>query len=372
MTLRVVVDTRLIQWPGIGRYIGILLRGLATRADLQVTAIVAPGHEGSMPPRVTAVPVKAAPFTVAEQLQLRAAVAAISADVYHSPHFNVPLFLDLPLVATVHDAAPFRFPPEGIRGLPRRLYASLFHAAVGWRAAAVITVSDFSRREIAALSAIPARRITTIHLAMDPAFISMADAALAAQPARADAAAGPYVLYVGTNKPWKNLEVAVRGADEAAAAVPGLRLLIAGKQAANQEPLERLLARVSPRLPVEIVGTVTDEQLTRLYRDALAVLCPSLYEGFGLTGLEAMACGAPVIYSGAASLPEVLGDAALLADPHTPTAWAHAISKLAASEQLHTRASAAGRERSRSFSVDRMIENTIAVYRGIASRHGTV
>lgn len=362
MTLRVVVDARLIQWPGIGRYIGILLRGLATRADLKVTAIVAPRQEGVMPPGVTAVPVKAAPFTIAEQVQLRAAVAANPADVFHSPHFNVPLFLDLPLVATVHDAAPFRFPPEGIRGLPRRLYASLFYAAVGWRAAAVLTDSDFSRREIAALSAISKGRITTIHLAMDPAFIGMADAALAAKPKRADSAAGPYVLYVGTNKPWKNLEVAVRGADAAAAAVPGLRLLIAGKQAANQEPLESLIAHVSPRLPVEIAGTVTDEQLTRLYRDALAVLCPSLYEGFGLTGLEAMACGAPVIYSGAASLPEVLGDAALLADPHQPAQWSDAIQRLMFNDQLRAECSSAGLSRARSFSVSRMIDETVAVY----------
>ncbi len=369
MTLRVVVDARLIHWPGIGRYIGILLRGLAARRDVHVTALVEPGYSDAMPEGVASVEVAAAPFSVAEQFQLRSAVDDTAADIFHSPHFNVPLMGHIPLVATIHDAAPLRFPPEGLRGLPRRMYASLFYAAAGWRAEAIITPSEFARSEISSLTAIPAARITAIHLAIDPAFIALADAALAEgiRPLSVHSSP-PYVLYVGTNKPWKNLEVAVRGADLAASRIPELRLLIAGKQAANQEPLETLLERVKPTLPVEIVGTVSDKQLSHLYRDALAVLCPSLYEGFGLTGLEAMACAAPVIHSGAASLPEVLGDAALIADPRAPLVWADAICRIAEDGSLRESLSTAGMVRARTFSVDRMIDSTLRAYHLVTAR----
>ena len=366
MTLRVLVDARLVHWPGIGRYIGILLRGLVARTDVSVSALTAPGHVDAMPSGVTIVPVVAAPFSLAEQFELKNAMGVVAADVFHSPHFNIPLFGRTPLVATLHDAAPFRFPPEGLRGIPRRTYTSLFYAAAGWRAAAVITDSAFSQREIAELTTIPLKRITPIHLAIDAEFIALADAVLAdGKDLTPTATSRPYVLYVGTNKPWKNLEVAVRGVDAAAKKVPGLRLLIAGKQAANQEPLEALLARVRPSLPVGIVGTVSDEQLSRLYRDALAVLCPSLYEGFGLTGLEAMACGAPVVHSGAASLPEVLGEVALTANPYVPEEWAEAICRLAEDPSLQAARSLAGQVRARTFSVDRMIDQTVAVYRRV-------
>jgi glycosyltransferase involved in cell wall biosynthesis len=267
----------------------------------------------------------------------------------------------------VHDAAPLRFPPKGISGIPRRLYASTFFSIVGWRASAVITDSQFSCHEISTLSSIRRDDLTSIPLAIDPAFIALADAAVAHGRTQAETQP-PFVLYVGTNKPWKNLEVAVRGADLAARSIPGLGLVIAGKQAANQESLNDLMARLSPSLPVRIVGTVSDAELTVLYRDAMAVLCPSTYEGFGLTGLEAMACGAPVVHSGAASLPEVLGDAALRADPHSPSEWASAIGLIAHDQTLREKLSRAGRERVRTFSVERMIEETVQVYRRVAAR----
>lgn len=329
MTLRVGLDARLLEWPGIGRYIGNLMRGLAGRSDLSMVVYVPPSVQETLPAGVEYVTVDARPFSPAEQWRLSASASRMRLDVFHSPHFNVPVLGRFPVVATVHDAAPLRFPPKGVSGFPRRLYASTFFSIVSWRASAVISPSQFACSELSMLSSIRRNSLTVIPNCIDPAFMALADAAVEQGDRTPTEAQSPFVLYVGTNKPWKNLATAVRGADLAARNIPGLRLLIAGKQAANQESLSDLMARVAPSLPVTIVGTVSDAELTVLYRDSLAVLCPSTYEGFGLTGLEAMACGAPVVHSGAASLPEVLGDAALRADPHSPGEWAGAIERIA-------------------------------------------
>jgi alpha-1,3-rhamnosyl/mannosyltransferase len=175
-----------------------------------------------------------------------------------------------------------------------------------------------------------------------------------------------YVLYVGTNKPWKNLEVAVRALQLASLEIEHCQLIIAGKQARNQEPLSKMLARVGAAERVTVLGTVSEQDLAALYGGAVAVLCPSIYEGFGFTALEAMACGAPVIHSGAASLPEVVGSTGIECDPHDPEAWARAITALWKDRSLRARVGQAGRERARSFTLERMVHGTVEVYEAVS------
>jgi glycosyltransferase involved in cell wall biosynthesis len=154
----------------------------------------------------------------------------------------------------------------------------------------------------------------------------------------------------------------LRGAALAAATVPGLRFVFAGKQANNQSPLDAVLRSAGRELPIEVTGTVSDERLLELYRGAIAVLCPSIYEGFGLTGLEAMACGTPVIHSGKASLAEVLGEAGLVAAAESPEEWMRAITSIAGDSRARQELVKRGRERAAHFTLERMIDATVRVY----------
>jgi glycosyltransferase involved in cell wall biosynthesis len=358
MKLRVGVDARLIDWPGIGRYIELLLTGLRSRTDVDVVAYVEARNVGLLPAGTTHRIISYSPFSIGEQLAWPGIVRRDRLDLFHSPHFNIPVRVPVPVVATVHDTAPLRYPPEGLLALPRRLYAGLIYRLVAATATRVITGSAFAKDDLAARTAIPAGVMTVIHHALHPTMIERA----AQTGATASPAVPGYVLYVGTNKPWKNLGVALRGAALAAPKVPGLRFVIAGKQASNQDSLEDLIRSVDGRLSIEVTGTVSDEQLVTLYQGATVVLCPSLYEGFGLTGLEAMACGAPVVHSGRASLREVLGDAGLVAAAESPEEWAEAIVSIIGEPRIRADLMARGRARAEQFTLAKMVDATVGAY----------
>ena len=266
-----------------------------------------------------------------EQLELPLHLAGA---VLLNPGNTAPLLLRRQVVV-IHDAAVFAVP--GSYGWRFRAWYRLLHRALAWRGVRIATVSTHASGEIAR------------HLRLDPADVAVVGEG-AEHILRAPADAGlharlglerPYVLAVGSLAPHKNL--ASLGATAVMLAGRGMDLVVTGGLDA------RVFAAAGLPPQARLVGRVDDAGLRALYEGAACFVFPSLHEGFGLPALEAMACGCPVVASRAAALPEVCGDAALLADPHTPADIAAAVARVIETPALATALREAGRARAAGF-----------------------
>lgn len=358
---RIGFDARFLDFPGVGRYSATLLEGLSRHADrAHVVAYLRPGQaapRGVQETRVVADP----PFSIAMQLKWRRQLAADRIDLFHSPHFEIPLLAPCPVVVTLHDMVYFRYPPENTRERVRLAYYRLMNEAVARRANGFITASMHARSEIAALLPIPESRIALVAHAIDVDRMRVNPEVVEQVRSRLGLPAA-FALYIGTNKPWKNVETIMRAATLLHESVPGFRLVIAGKQGKNETSIESLAVQLGCGESVVLLGAVDEADMAPLYHAATMVLCPSSYEGFGLTALEAMASETPVVASTAASLPEVVGSAGELVPPFDVTAWTRVISELWSDDARRARMSRNGLAQARTFSIERLALGTLAVY----------
>jgi glycosyltransferase involved in cell wall biosynthesis len=257
---------------------------------------------------------------------------ARGADVLHCPTYRAPLRSKTPVVVTVHDLAVFRY-PEAFRPWTRTYSRALVPRVV--RAAArVIAVSEFTKREVVELLGIPAERIVVVPNAVDAVF-----------GPDGEAADGDYVLAVGTLEPRKNLPRLAQATERL-----GVELRVVGA---------RGWGRVELPGSVRWLGELPDDELAALYRGARCLAYPSLYEGFGIPVLEAMACGCPVVTSAGGACEEVAGGAAVLVDPLDVESIADGIERAGDGS--------AGLERASRFSWHASAAATAAVYREAAA-----
>jgi glycosyltransferase involved in cell wall biosynthesis len=272
-----------------------------------------------------------------EQLALPAFAASRHARAIFSPANLAPVAWPRNVIV-MHDAAVLRAPSAYSKAY------RAWHRGIGLTAArgarAVVTVSEFSRRELVDLGGLNADRLTVIGGGVDARFTP-------GDGAEAAGALGlhrPYVLTIATDDPRKNLDALLPCA--AALAERGIELVWAG----DSRPQ---FARTTPLTGLRELGYVPDTLLVGLYRGAEAFVLPSRYEGFGLTCLEAMACGTPVIASDRTALPEVCGDAALLVNPDDPDAITRAVLSACESRPLAALLEAGGIERARRYTWER-------------------
>lgn len=285
-------------------------------------------------------------------------------DVLHVQYF-VPPLMRCPVVVTVHDVS-FAVRPEYFSRRDRLMLGALVGPSLR-RAAWVITDTQYTRADLVATYELDPARIAVIPLAADPRYRPLdPDECLAAVSAR-HGLPGPFILYVGTLQPRKNVANLVRsyGMLRRRTGLPH-KLLIAGKPKYMFEDVFLAIEQCGYADDVVFAGFVPDEDLPLYYSAAAAFAFPSRYEGFGLPVLEAMACGTPVVCSNASCLPEVAGDAALLADPERPEEFCEALQRVLTDPSLAGSLRQRGLCRAAEFSWDRTARETLEIYRRAA------
>jgi len=375
--VRVAFDARHLQTVarvrGIGRYSRNLLAAFARRAPRDVEWVLlrlanfAPADGGALPPhRDIATRRLRRPelsMLALDPLLLPLELAGSGADLYHSVQLSLPALRRIPAVVTIHDLAPLIWPDYYLR-LP---YARLGHAwqyALARGADAVIAVSEATKADVVERLGVPAERVTVIPEAVDADF---------APPSREEGrrvarerfgVPGRYVLYVGQFDPRKNVGGLLRVFARAAEGDRELRLVVVGALGKHASGLRAALA--GPRVPRErviVTGFVEDATLAALYAGAECLLHAAFLEGFGLTPLESLAAGTPVVGYAGGAVGEVVGDAGLLVRSGDEASLGDALVRILADDALRAACASRARARAGAFSWDSAADQTLAVYR---------
>jgi glycosyltransferase involved in cell wall biosynthesis len=366
VNVRIAIDARKLRDHGIGTYIRNLLRHLS-RLDQSTEYVLLCQKEhcgivSSLGPNFRAVLEQAGAYSVREQVSVPFHLRREGADLFHAPHYVLPPLTPCRSVVTIHDCIHLRFPQY----LPSRLghaYARASLWAATHRASRVLTVSEASKRDILSYFPISADKIDVIYNAIDERFNQPPSAEDVTRVRERYQLNDPFVLYAGNIKPHKNLERLIEAFHMfRRPEFEHVRLLIIGDEISKHATLRRAVHRLNLHKHVRFLGFVPDPTLAVLYRLAAAFVFPSLYEGFGLPPLEAMASGTPVITSNVSSLPEVVGDAAILIDPYDPEAIADAMRRLLSDPVLRADMSRRGLARARHFSWERSIQRVREIY----------
>jgi glycosyltransferase involved in cell wall biosynthesis len=368
--MKVAIDARKLHDFGIGTYIRNILRHLA-RLDRD-TEYVLLCHEPDLDvathlgPNFRAVLEPAGNYSVREQLHVPWLLARERPDVYHAPHYVLPVATPCRSVVTIHDCIHLMFPQY----LPNRLAYAYARGAM-WSAARrsdrILTVSEASKRDILRFFNVPADKVVVVYNAIDEHFWDEPQPDDVARVRERFQLDHQFVLYVGTIKPHKNLvrliEAFARLRD---GAFDDLKLLIIGDEISKLPALRRAVHSHKLHKHVRFLGFLPDDTLRVLYRLASVFVFPSLYEGFGLPPLEAMACGAPVVTSNVSSLPEITGDAAQLVDPYDIDSIVDGMRRVLTNPALAAEMRRKGMARAREFSWEQSVTRTLDTYRQVA------
>jgi len=282
----------------------------------------------------------------------------------HSPVNVQPLLLPCKGLVTATDLSFMVF-PQSFRTF-QRFYQKLFTRWSIHRAAHVIAISSSTARDLNRFFAVPGAKVSVVFPGVDAAYVPVLDAQTLAGFRRLRHLPEKIILFVGTLEPRKNLLTLLRAyAQFRRQANTGHKLVLGGGKGWLYEPILAAIKQLGLQTDVILPGFIPEVELPLWYNMADVFVYPSLYEGFGLPPLEAMACGRPVIVSNASSLPEVVGDAALLVDPHQVDQWADALVLLCQDSDLRVDLAARGLQRARQFTWTRMAQETVQVYRRV-------
>jgi glycosyltransferase involved in cell wall biosynthesis len=368
-TMRIVVDARKLHDFGIGTYIRNLVTELG-RLDHEAEYVLLTKPEDAAAaaaagPNFRAVVETSRPYSLAEQWRVPMAAARARADLLHEPHYVLPPLTRCRTVVTIHDCIHLRFPEY----LPSRAAFAYAHAMIrlaARKADRVLTVSDASKRDILHYTGVRPEKVVVVHNGLDARFAAAPDADAMDRVRQRFQLDHPFVLYVGNIKPHKNLERLIAAFASMRADGPeGLKLVVIGDETSKHPALRQAVHRHRLDKHVRFFGFQPAATLVTFYRLARAFVFPSLYEGFGLPPLEAMANETPVVTSNLSSLPEVAGDAAVLVDPYDVASIAEGIRRAVTDEPLRQQLIARGRARAREFSWARAAADTLAVYREV-------
>lgn len=297
------------------------------------------------------------------QMVLPRIIARTNPDLCHFTNALAPLWLNKPYVLSIYDATLFlysRFHPR-----TRLLAIRLMLPIVARRASAVLTISQSARNDLVRILKIPTEKIHIVYGAAPREFERVTDAAELSRVRQKYALPDQFLLYVGTLEPRKNLRRLVRVFARLQAQGAIDRLVLAGPHGWSMEDFQQQIDELGLQQSVQRLGYVPSGDLPALYSLATVFVFPSLYEGFGLPPLEAMACGTPVLSSHNSSLAEICGEAACLVDPLNEDSLYEGLCRLLSDEELRREMGQIGRKRAKEFSWERAARETTAVYQKV-------
>ncbi len=369
--MRIGIDARKLHDFGIGTYIRNLLRQLARLdRDTEFVLLCRPDDAASLASlgnNFRAIVETAPNYSIAEQVKIPVALQREGVTLFHAPHYVLPPLVRCRSVVTIHDCIHLMFPQY----LPNRMalaYARTSIRLAARRATRVLTVSESSKRDILRFVDMEPDKIDVIYNAFDERF--------AVEPREEEVVRvreryqlhDEFVLYAGNVKPHKNLERLIEAFDRVRKrGLDHLKLVIIGDEISKYTSLRRAVHTHQLHKYVRFLGYLPEETLAVMYRLAGVFVFPSLYEGFGLPPLEAMASGTPVVTSNVSSLPEVAGDAALLVDPYDPDSIAAAIERVLTDERVRRDLRQKGVARARQFSWEQSVTRVREIYAEVAT-----
>jgi glycosyltransferase involved in cell wall biosynthesis len=363
--MRIAFDLRRIGNPGIGRYMKCLVEEiLKQELDHDYLLILTPLTSGAIrshSARVTRISSKSRYYSVREQIELPGILREHRVDLLHSPHFVLPLSRPCPTLVTIHDVVYIACARDLQSQIGKFYYAAMMRASARL-STRIITDSVFSKNEVIRCLHVSPEKITVIYPAADASFRRISDTCVLDAVRSEYGLDRDYILYAGIYKGRKNHAGLLHAFQHFLASGGDAQLVIAGPMCEGERHLQNLAKELGIANRVVFTGFIADSKLCALYSAARVYACPSLYEGFGFTVLEAMACGSPVVCSDAASLPEVAGDAALYANPRDPQLFAEALYKVFGNAGLREQMITRGRKNLQRFSWEQAATLCLAAY----------
>ncbi len=374
MPLRIVIDVRNLRDFGVGTYIRNLVQSLALIDQKNHYQLVTTDPEiqefKKLPTNFELAIFHQPQRKFWDDIAFSWFLRSLAPDLIHMPVNVMPWFMPRPYVVTIHDVSSFLFGSHPGFREKIRLYG--FRRGL-LRASCVIAVSDATRRDVENLLAVPRERVRMVYSAPDPRFLEPPP-----PPEELDRLferyqiRRPYLLYAGRIRPHKNIPrlidafALVRTQLNDHPVFRDLRLVVIGDEISRHPEVRRAVSRSRLQHAVRFLGFVPFETLRMFYAAAECFVFPSLYEGFGLPPLEAMATGIPVVTSGVSSLPEVVGDAAMVVNPDTTFDIARGIQEVLTNSELRERLIQAGTEQTRRFNWLDTARNVLDVYNSFA------
>lgn len=364
---------------GVGTYIRNVVRTLSRIDHENHFFLIGPPAKvqeiGTLPPNFHDVPAVAPERSFRGYREFRTALKQLSCDLVHVPNlFSVPRLLPCPYVMTVHDMLEHMSRLRQQTGFAGACHMQMTRQTLRG-AARLFAVSNFTRTEIEKLFQIPTCQIEVVYNAIDERFLrghaSATDRELIEQRYQVNY---PFLLYAGRVSPHKNVVrmieafSALKAELEKDQAYPDLKLIIIGDDLSGNPDLRRTVVRSGVQNDVRFLGFIPIEVLRIFYDSAKIFVFPSLYEGFGLPPLEAMAHGTPVVTSNATSLPEVVGNAAVLVNPENVFEIMRALHRVLMNQPLRDRMKERGYKQVTKFSWENSVRRVLDVYRQVAQR----
>lgn len=355
MKIGIDIQTTAGQKVGFGFYVENLVQALQKIDHKNEYVLMAPAptaleRDFSTPQRL-----------IWDQIQLPWRARQAKVDILHQPCFSAPLFYSGKVVVTVHDIISRKF-PQNIPFFSRQFFGRWMPFS-NRRADKIIAISQHTKKDIIEVLHIPEEKIEVIYLAASDKFQPIKDQFALEEVKKKYGLSGPFILHVGTLEPRKNLAFLITAFARALRLGPiKEQLVITGRQGWYYEGLFKLVKDLKLSRKVVFTGYVEEDDLPRLYNAASLFVFPSLYEGFGLPPLEALACGTPVISSNTSSMPEVIGRAGILLPPEDLEAWRRQIYRVLTNKSLRQTMAEQGFSQAKKFSWETTALQTIKIY----------
>ena len=356
MKTNAIIDARHIHKGGIGEYIKHQIDGLILSQAFDEITILCHNPDqlniSNFPSHIKPLSFPRM-YGLAEQIAMHRLKTKKCKTVYFSPHVTHPVFPFCPTVVTIHDLIWLKYPHYATSFLGREYFSLMLKNAVK-KCSKVICISQTTAIDVHELFKCPYEKIQVIHNGCDQSSFSGLGTRIVDKG---------YWLYVGSWKPWKKVPLLLQAFDKfMKAGIPGApnRLVIAGAADTKlADDIPKLVGDSNYKENIQILGPVSQDELVQLYLNAYALVHPAEYEGFGLTILEAMRCGTPVITTNGGSLPEIAGDSALIVTPDNSSFLFDAMRKLSSDPAFYEVLSKKGSDRAKLFPWSRCVKSTI-------------